>query len=50
MRAQVDPAGFEALEIELLHFIGRWFEDHLELVVLEQPVRILAEAAVRGAP
>ena len=43
------PHGLETLEIELLHFVGRRLEDHLELVVLEQPVRVLAEAAV-GRP
>ena len=47
--ARVDAARLEALEIELLHFVGRRLEDHLELVVLEQAVRVLAEAAV-GRP
>ena len=49
MRAQVDAAGLQALQIELLHFVGRRLEDDLELLVLEEPVRVLAEAAV-GRP
>ena len=48
--ARVDAARLEALEIELLHFVGRRLEDHLELVVLEQAVRVLAEAAVGRPP
>ena len=49
VRAQVDAARFEALQIQLLHFVGRRLEDHLELMVLEQAVGVLAEAAV-GRP
>ena len=48
--ARVDAAGLEAFEVQLLHVVGRRLEDHLELVVLEQPVRVLAEAAVGGPP
>ena len=47
---RVDAAGLEAVEIDLLHFVRRRLEDHLHLVMLEQPVRILAEAAVVGPP
>jgi len=50
VRAQVDAAGFEALEVELLHFVGRRLENHLELVVLEQAVRVLAETPVGRPP
>ena len=49
VRAQVDAARFEALQIQLLHFVGRRLQNHLELVVLEEAVRVLAEAAV-GRP
>ena len=45
---RVDAARLEAVEIDLLHFVGRRLEDHLVLVVLEQAVRVLAEAAVVG--
>jgi hypothetical protein len=45
---RVDAARLEAVEIRLLHFVGRRLENHLELVVLEQPVRVLAEAPVVG--
>jgi hypothetical protein len=43
---RIDAAGLEAVEIHLLHFIRRWLEDHLKLVVLEQAVRVLTEAAI----
>ena len=43
---RVDAARLETLEIDLLHFVGRRLEDHLVLVVLEQPVRVLAESPV----
>ena len=46
---RVDAARLEALEVQLLHFVGRRLEDHLELVVLEQAVRVLAEPAVGRA-
>jgi hypothetical protein len=48
--AGVDPARFEAVQIELLNLVGRRLEDHLKLVVLEQAIRILAKAAVVGPP
>jgi len=44
--ARIDAARLEAVEIQLLHFVGRRLEDDLVLVVLEQAVRILSEAAV----
>src|SRR5262245_10188387 len=44
--ARVDPARLEAVEIELLDLVGRRLEDHLELVMLEQAIRVLSEAAV----
>jgi hypothetical protein len=40
----------EALEIELLHFVRRGFQDHLILVMLEQSVRILSEPSIVGSP
>src|SRR5206468_3362238 len=39
--------GLQALEIQLLHFVGRGFENHLKLVMLEEARRVFAEAAVR---
>ena len=45
---RIDAARLEAVEIQLLHFVGRRLEDHLVLVMLEQPVRVLSEAAVVG--
>jgi hypothetical protein len=48
--AQIDAAGLEALQVELLHLVGCRLEDDLELMVLEQPVRILAEAPVGRPP
>ena len=43
---RIDADRFEAVEIDLLHFVGRRLEDHLQLVVLEQAIRILPEPAV----
>ncbi len=48
--ARVDAARLEAVQVRLLHLVRRRLQDHLELVVLEQPVRVLAEAAVVGPP
>ena len=48
--ARVDTARLQALEIQLLHIVGRRLENDLELVVLEEAIRILAEAAVGGPP
>src|SRR5581483_9585328 len=48
--ARVDPARLEALQVDLLHVVGRRFQHDLKLMVLEQPVRIFAEAAVGGPP
>ena len=46
--ARINPAGFETLKVDLLHFVGRRLENHLKLVMLEEPVRILSETAIRG--
>ena len=48
VRPQIDPACLEALQVELLHLVGRRLQDDLELLVLEQPVGVLTEAAVGG--
>src|SRR3990170_522972 len=45
----IDADGDEALEIEVLEVGGRRLQDHLELVVMLEPVRVLAVAAVLGA-
>ena len=50
MRAQIDAARLEALQIEILHVVGRGLEDDLELMVLEEPVRVLPEAPVGRPP
>jgi len=42
----VDADGLETIEVDLLHFVGRRFEDHLQLVMLEQAIGILSEPAV----
>ena len=44
--AQVNPKGFQAIEVELLHVVRRRLQDDLELRVLEKPVRIFAIASV----
>ena len=44
------PQASRLCEIQLLHLVWRRLEDHLELVVLEQAVRVLAEAAVGRPP
>ena len=44
------PQASRLSRYSLLHFVGRRLEDHLVLVVLEQPVRVLAEPAVVGPP
>ena len=44
------PQASRLCEVDLLDLVGRRLEDHLELVVLEQAVRVLAEAAVVGPP
>ena len=46
VRAQVDPAGLETLEVQLLDFIRCGLENDLKLMVLEQTVRIFAESSV----
>ena len=48
--ARIDADRLEALQIDLLHLVGRRLENHLKLMVLEDAIRILAEAAVIGAP
>jgi len=45
---RLDAARLEALQVDLLHLVGRRLEDHLELVVLEEPVGVLAEPPVVG--
>ncbi len=47
---RVDAARLEGLQIEVLHLVGRGLEDHLELVVLEQAIRVLAKPSVVGPP
>ena len=44
------PQASRLCEVDLLHLVGRRLQDHLELVVLEQAVRVLAEPAVVGPP
>ena len=46
---EVDAHGSERFEVELLHVLRRRLEDELKLRVLEEPIRILAIAAVGRA-
>ena len=48
--ARLDAARLEALQVERLDLVGRGLHDHLELVVLEEAVRVLAEPPVVGPP
>ena len=48
--ARVDAAGLEAVQVGRLHLVRRGLEDHLELQVLEEAVRVLAESPVVGPP
>jgi hypothetical protein len=50
VRAQIDAARLETLQVEILHVVGRGLENHLELVVLEEPVRVLPKPPVGGPP
>jgi hypothetical protein len=47
---EVEPERAERVEIKLLHFERRRFEDHLKLIVLAEPERIVAIAPVRRPP
>ena len=44
--ARIDTHRLEAVEIDLQHFVGRRLEDHLQLMMLEQAIRVLAEPSV----
>ena len=46
VQLRIDADGVERLEIELLDVRRRRLQDHLELVIVLQPVRVLAVAAV----
>jgi hypothetical protein len=46
----VDADSFQAAEVQLLQVLGVRLQDHLILVVLVQPVGVLAIAAVGGPP
>ena len=48
--ARIDTHRLEALQIDLLNFVGRRLENHLKLMMLEDAIGILAEPAVIGAP
>jgi hypothetical protein len=48
MARGIDAQGREALQIHVLDIGRRGFENHLELVIMLQPVGILAIEAVRG--
>jgi hypothetical protein len=47
---RIDADRLEAVQIQLLHFVRRRLQDHLQLVMLEQPIRILAEASIIRPP
>ena len=44
------PTASRLCRVDLLHLVGRRLENHLKLMVFEDPIRILSEAAVIGAP
>src|SRR4029450_8774241 len=44
----IDADGFEAIEVDLLNFVWRGLQDHLQLVMLEQSIGVLSEAAIVG--
>src|SRR5512144_163047 len=50
MAPGIDADGTEALKIEILDVGRRWLQGHLELVILLEPVRVLAVAPVLGSP
>src|SRR5579864_1864910 len=50
MGAQVDPARLEALQVQVLNVVRGGLQQDLELMVLEEPIRVLAEAAIRWPP
>ena len=47
---RVDPEGRQARQVDVLDVGRRRLEDHLELLVLVETVRVLTVAAVGGAP
>src|SRR4030095_11187731 len=44
---EIDSAGLETLQIQLLHVVRSRLEDDLELLMLEETLRVLAEPPVR---
>ena len=50
VRAQIDAARLQTLQIELLDFVRRGLEDDLELMVFEQTVGVFAEAPIGRSP
>ena len=48
VQREIDADRRERVEIELLQIVGRRLEDHLVLVIVLQPVGVLAVAAVLG--
>src|SRR5579864_1321317 len=50
VRAQVDPAGLEALQVEVLNVVRGGLQEDLELMVLEEAIGIFTEAAIRRPP
>jgi hypothetical protein len=49
VRAKIDSARLKTLQVKLLHVVWGRLEDYLELLVLQQPVWVLSEPAVRRA-
>src|SRR6185437_7414483 len=45
---RVEAERAQTPEIQIQDIEGRWLDDHLELIVVLQPERILAIAAIRG--
>jgi hypothetical protein len=47
---RVDPTRFEALKVDVLNLIRGRLQNHLELVVFEQAVRVFPEATICRPP
>src|ERR1700733_8936401 len=50
MMQRVDPDGANTIEINVLHVLWCGLQDNLELIIMLEPVRVLAISAVLGPP
>src|SRR5258708_33890249 len=49
-RSRINPERLHRIQVELLDVLRSGLEDHLELMVLEKPVRVFAETAIGRPP